>query len=191
MWLLALNGIIWYIDFLCPPIQRWAPPCWGTRLQSSLGWSRPTAPSVRGRGTSSGLCWLLLSSTMIWKAWRWPWGTHWGNLPAECLPWRYSNSYLGCTICLRLRAQSCRLNTKFVFNLTIELSLCTTTWCDLLLMSLSGIQLAAVQCDPDHFSARHPLAFCSISHSIALWARGWGRWGEQGQQRNCGTGNEW
>lgn len=58
-------------------------------------------------------------------------------------------------------------------------------------MFLSGIQLAAVQCDPDYLLARYPLAFCSISHPVTLWAWGWGRRWEQGKQRNCGTGNKW
>lgn len=98
-------SIICNIDLLCPPVQRWDLPCWGTRLLSCPGWSRPTAPSVRGRGTSSGLSWLLLSSTMTWRVWRWPWGMHWGSLPAGCLPWRYSCSC--CNISLNLRAQYC------------------------------------------------------------------------------------
>ncbi len=58
-------------------------------------------------------------------------------------------------------------------------------------MSLSGIQLAPVQCDPDHLPAWHPVAFCSISHAIALWTWGRGRRWKQGEQRNRGTGNEW
>lgn len=58
-------------------------------------------------------------------------------------------------------------------------------------MSLLGFQLAAVQCDPDHLFAWHPVALCSISHSITIWTWGWGRWWKQRQQRNCGTGNEW
>lgn len=66
-----------------------------------------------------------------------------------------------------------------------------TNWYCFLLVSLSGIQLAAVQCDPNHLPSRHPLAFCSISHPITLWTWGRGRWWEQGEQRKHRTGNEW
>lgn len=71
-----------------PVTQRWALPSYDTPLQSCPDWSQHMAHSVRGRGTSSGLSWLLLFSTMIWRVSKWPWGMHWGNLLAECLPWR-------------------------------------------------------------------------------------------------------
>lgn len=55
--------------------------------------------------------------------------------------------------------------------------------------TLPGVQLAAVQRDPDNLTARHPLALCSISHPFPLWTRGWRRWRKQGQQGKCGTGD--
>lgn len=79
-----------YLTPTLPVTQRWDRHSYDTPPQSCPDWSRRMAPSVRGRGTSSGLSWLLLFSTMIWRVSKWPWGMHWGNLLAECLPWRYT-----------------------------------------------------------------------------------------------------